>query len=211
MAVNAAGEYVFEFTGGRICLDFTNTLDGSRSRPKERLTDYTALVRWGQQAGVLSAAEAKELQRYSDRAPAEAARVLAEAIAVREALYRIFSSITDGGPLPKRDLALVNERLAAALVRLQLSVGPGGGRFVWGWRADDGDLERMLWPVLRSAGDLLTSDELGHVHRCAGEDCDWLFLDTSRNHRRRWCEMQGCGNRAKARRHYARKRLREED
>jgi predicted RNA-binding Zn ribbon-like protein len=216
MAVDAAGQFVFEFTGGRVCLDFANTMDGSRARPTERLTSYAALVRWAQQAGLLSDAEARDLRRSAERAPAAAARVLADAIALREALYRIFSSVIDGTPLPKRDLALLNERLAAALGRLEIEPGGRAGRempppFAWRWRAEAGDLDRMLWPVLRSAGELLASSEMAHVRRCAGENCDWLFLDTSRSHRRRWCEMQGCGNRAKARRYYARKRLREED
>ncbi|MCL4370559.1 MAG: CGNR zinc finger domain-containing protein [Chloroflexi bacterium] len=62
----------------------------------------------------------------------------------------------------------------------------------------------MLWPVARSAGELLTSSELGRVRKCAGYPCGRLFLDTSRNQSRRWCDMKSCGNLAKARRHYAR-------
>jgi predicted RNA-binding Zn ribbon-like protein len=56
---------------------------------------------------------------------------------------------------------------------------------------------------------LLTSDKLSRVRQCQGENCTWLFLDTSKNHTRRWCEMKVCGNRVKARRHYERKRSRQ--
>ena len=75
----------------------------------------------------------------------------------------------------------------------------------WAWNDSDAPTS-PLWPVLRSAADLLTSDELRLLRECAAETCTWLFLDRSRNHSRRWCAMQVCGHRAKARRHYRRKR-----
>ena len=62
----------------------------------------------------------------------------------------------------------------------------------------------MLWPIIRSSADLLVSDELELVKICDNDECRWLFLDTSRNHRRRWCDMKVCGNRAKVRRFRAR-------
>ena len=43
------------------------------------------------------------------------------------------------------------------------------------------------------------------VRECGASDCAWLFLDTSKNHHRRWCDMTRCGNRAKVRRFYARR------
>ena len=78
----------------------------------------------------------------------------------------------------------------------------------WGWAAEPARLDRPLWPVVLSAAKLLSSDQLQRVHRCPGKDgrCGWLFLDTSKAGRRQWCSTQGCGNRAKARRHYARSR-----
>lgn len=63
----------------------------------------------------------------------------------------------------------------------------------------------MLWPVARSAAELLTSPDAQRVRECALRSCSWLFVDRSRNRRRRWCDMKTCGNRAKARRHYRRK------
>ena len=75
---------------------------------------------------------------------------------------------------------------------------------MWGGAGSVDALERVLWPVVRSAADLLTSPERGRVRRCGGANCDWLFMDNSRNHSRRWCDMGSCGNRAKARRYYAR-------
>ena len=64
----------------------------------------------------------------------------------------------------------------------------------------------MLWPVARGAAELLTGPDAAHISECQSDDCGWLFLDQTRNHGRHWCDMQGCGNRAKARRHYARQK-----
>jgi predicted RNA-binding Zn ribbon-like protein len=94
-----------------------------------------------------------------------------------------------------------------AMSRLTITRSAEG--YEWSWAADEGGLDRMLWPIARSAADLLTSPELGSVRRCAREGCDWLFVDRSKNHSRRWCSMSLCGSRVKARRYYRRTRRRE--
>ena len=72
----------------------------------------------------------------------------------------------------------------------------------WTYTFEERKLDQMLWPIIRSAAELLTSDKLDRVCECPGENCGWLFIDMSRNRSRRWCDMKDCGNRAKARRHY---------
>ena len=196
-------EHIFEFKGGRLCLDFANTVGGRRAHPTEFLNRYADLVAWGRQAGVLSDGEARRLMRLAAQRPADAARTLADAIALREALYRVFSSAA-GGPAVAADLEILNSALRRAMSHLRIV--PGAREFAWTWDAEEGALDRVLWSVVRSAADLLASDEVLRVARCAAQDCDWLFLDTSRNRSRRWCDMRDCGNRAKARRHYARKK-----
>jgi predicted RNA-binding Zn ribbon-like protein len=200
-----ADEYVFDLSGGRLCLDFANTV-GNRNgqRPSEHLNRYCDLVGWGRQAGLLPGDDAWELLREGAGRPAEAENVLVRARALREALYTIFSARAAGRTAPAADLAQLNAALPEALARLH--VAPAGHGFVWHWRAEPADLDRMLWPVLRSAAELLTSDDLPLLRLCASETCAWLFMDTSRNRTRRWCDMKVCGNRAKARRHYRRRR-----
>ena len=88
----------------------------------------------------------------------------------------------------------------------QVCVVPKEGSFAWDWLNKEQALDRMLWVVARSAADLLVSGELDTVRVCAGEDCNWLFLDTSKNRSRRWCDMKSCGNRAKVRKHYKQKK-----
>jgi predicted RNA-binding Zn ribbon-like protein len=83
-----------------------------------------------------------------------------------------------------------------------------GGEFSWHWGGPEQALDRPLWPIVRSAAELLSSDERTLLRECAAETCSWLFLDRSRSRRRRWCDMATCGNRAKARRHYQRKKAR---
>jgi len=78
--------------------------------------------------------------------------------------------------------------------------------FAWGWDFYQAALDDIIWPVVRSAADLLTSDTLPMLRICAADDCQWLFMDTSKNQTRRWCNMKSCGNRAKARRHIERKK-----
>ena len=75
------------------------------------------------------------------------------------------------------------------------------------WPGFAEELESLIWPVAKSAADLLTSERLERVRECAGGTCGWLFIDASKNHSRRWCDMRDCGNAAKAKRHYHKKRV----
>ncbi|MFN8453430.1 MAG: ABATE domain-containing protein [Anaerolineae bacterium] len=195
--------------GGRACLNFANTVGGRRpDQPREYLHDYGDLVAWSRHAGLLSEVEAQRLVKEAEQRPVEAAQVLAQAIALREAIYRIFSAIAAGiSPLPA-DITTLNNELTITLAKLEVRATETG--FSWGWRQEPEALDVMLWPVARSAGELLTSADLARVRECAGDRCGWLFLDLSRNHSRRWCAMNDCGNRAKAKRHYQRSRTKKE-
>ena len=195
--------FTFHLSGGRLCLDFANTVSWRGSgEPVERLGSYADLVAWGRQTGGVTEPEARRLLREGGRRPAAAARALSEAIRVREAIYRIFSNIVDGRSPAPADLATLNADLSDALSRLQV-VGKGG-EFAWQWRSEGEALRSILWPVVRSAAELLASRDLGYLRKCAAENCRWIFLDTTRNRSRRWCDMRVCGNRAKVRRHYQR-------
>jgi predicted RNA-binding Zn ribbon-like protein len=191
--------------GGALCLDFTNTA-GWRGQPDSPgvLRDYEDLVAWAEHAGALSEKERRDLLRAVEAEPGKAAAAHRWAIALREAIYRIFSASAADRPAEPGDVDLLNEAVDDAYRHLCLV--PVAGGFVWEWRDAEGALELPLWKVARSAADLLVSTELERVRECAGEKCDWLFLDASRNQSRRWCDMAACGNRAKAQRNYARRR-----
>jgi predicted RNA-binding Zn ribbon-like protein len=202
MAVSAGD---LALLGGELCLDFVNTVEPrGADQPQEFVVTYSDLVAWSHHAGVVTA-EAEHLLHAATAHQAEAEAVHRRAIALRETLHRVFLSIVEGQPSMARDLEPFNAALASALSYLRivpLQVG-----FAWDWHVQDGDLDRMLWPIVRSAAELLTNGPLDRLKQCAG--CGWLFLDGSRNRTRRWCDMRVCGNRAKARRHYQRQHERE--
>jgi len=194
----------FDFTGGRLCLDFVNTVHDRASTPRDMLCSYDDLLVWGQQAGILSDADASALREQTVQYPADAAQTLQQAVAARETIYRIFQAIAEGTSPAAADLAAFNVVLAQTMIHGRIVPEVAG--FAWHWEDSSARrLDRVLWPLVRSAADVLTSSDLEHVRLCAAEDCGWLFLDESKNHTRRWCDMKTCGNRAKARRHYQKK------
>ena len=194
----------FDLDAGRLCLDFANTADWHASaQPTETLESYYDLVRWGWAANCLNELEARELEAAATENPQSADKVYERAIELREAIYRIFSQTAMRASPAQEDLDVLNAALREAMPHLQLS-GPVYG-YRLEWDKTEGALDRMLWPVVRSAVDVLISDDLSRVGECADErGCGFLFYDTSRNRSRRWCSMDSCGNRAKAMRHYER-------
>lgn len=199
----AAGETAFDLSGGRLCLDFANTVGGrAAERTVERLNTYPDLVNWSRQAGVLDGREAASLVRRAARRPKEAARVMERARDLREAVFRIFAATAAGEAPPRDALDHLNRRLERSCGRLRLE--PRSEGFALGWAEESDALDRMLGAVAWSAAQLLTSADLAAVKECAHPTCRWLFLDCSRNRSRRWCDMAACGNRAKAQRHYRR-------
>src|SRR6185312_1971459 len=205
MLENEIQAVTFDLSAGQLSLDFVNTLDDRASAsPQEYLNSYDDLLAWNQQAQTLMEAEARRLREQAEKHPVKASDVLQRAIVLREALFRIFSAIAQGTSPEDEDLNILNSALSEAMCHIRIVPQTAG--FQWDWMAGPENLDRVLWPVVRSAADLLTSDELSETRICASENCDWLFLDTSKNHSRRWCNMKTCGNRAKARRHYERKR-----
>lgn len=192
----------FDFSGGALCLDYANTL-GDRPRcEKESLREYADVVEWCREAGLIPSRDAARLVAEAGAHPRRAAADLAAAIALRESLYALFAALARGQEPPPGDLDLLNRALPEVLGHLALERRESG--FTWRFTAPTGERERLLWPVVRSAAELLASGGVAEVRECASETCSWLFLDRSRTHRRRWCDMKSCGNRAKARRHYAR-------
>jgi predicted RNA-binding Zn ribbon-like protein len=190
--------------GGALCLDFVNTVDSrGASQPGQHLRQYADLARWGWHAGALSEPQARRLLEAGARRPAEAAQTLAEALALREAIYRIFAAIARKQSPASIDLDALRAAYCAALQHARLTLAAGG--YAWEWAEVDA-LDRVLWPVARSAVELLTSSEVARVKECANAaGCGWLFLDRSKNGSRRWCSMDECGSRDKMRRQYARR------
>ena len=196
----------FEFVGGELCIDFCNSVGGKRGvRPREYLNSYRDFASWSEQAGLLDARGAQELLRKLAHRPSAGADALRRARLLREAIYRIFLSLAEEKKPGQDDIRELNVELGRSLNRLRVSLGKKG--FGWEWDADHIELDHPLGPIARSAADLLTSGRaLANIRQCQGDNCGWLFLDSTRNHSRCWCDMRDCGNRAKVRRHRLRKK-----
>lgn len=184
----------FKFVGGSLCLDFVNTVGGRKGNSilGEKFAAFGDLVEWSRMAGVLSATDAAGWEK---RVAASAS--LKRALALREAIYGVARSLLDESAPSGGDLELINREITAAATRQRLAFVRG--KLLCTWDGAD-PLDRVLWTVTDSATALFTSPEAAAIRQCPGDDCGWLFLDTSRNHSRRWCEMRICGNRAKVRR-----------
>jgi len=196
--------------GGVLCLDFANTANWHRSdQPVELLRGYTDLVDWAHHTDILDDDEAAILRREASARPAEAEAVRQRAVELREAIYRMIVAISENDRPEVDDLELLNKELQPALSHARIVEADHG--FTWDWADDLQTLDHMLWPVARSAAELLSSSQLSRARQCADERCGWLFLDMSRNRSRRWCSMDECGNRNKARNYYRHQRADFED
>jgi len=186
-------------------LDFSNTIDWRNGRlgriAEDGLTDYDKLLEWSLEHGVLKRDQAKRLASMA-KTSGKDKPTLQRAINLRETIYRVFSAIAHKKKPDNRDLELLNGFVSESLAKSRI-VRSGEG-FQWSWYGAKETPDMMLWPIARSAADLLTSDRLEDVKECANEEegCGWLFLDCTKNHKRMWCSTTGCGNRARVRRFY---------
>lgn len=196
----------FELIGGNLCLDFVNTGSARHVGPfRERLTGYRDLATWSECVGLISPVEAEALNAEAAERADDADAVLERSRELREVIYRVFSGLSQGQAPAGEDLDVLTREHGQAAPHRKLTCG-SEDRVELEWDRSADQLDQMLWPVTQSAIELLVSDERARVKECATDNCNWLFLDASKNRSRRWCEMRECGNRAKARRHYAKQR-----
>ena len=191
--------------GGRLCLDFINTVDPRAPEPgQDFLPDYASLLDWCETADVELPRALSWLRRRASAWPDEADTAHHRAVAMREALYAVVLAARTGTSVRTADLAKLNVALGESIGHRVLTPDERGG-VREGWRRSD-VLTQPLWPIAIDAWDLLTEPELDQVRECPVDagGCGWLFLDTSRAGNRRWCDMRTCGNRAKVRAHYSR-------
>lgn len=179
-------------------LAFVNTLSSRPTdAPVERLTTYEALVEWAREQHLLSAAAAERLVAEARRHPQQAAGVLARAKDFREALNGLADAVEKQRQPGNAILNTISDHLAAAYANGRLVPRDGGLQWV---TSGENALERILWEIGRATGRLVLSPRLSKLRSCAASDCGWWFIDDTRNHSRRWCDMKLCGNREKVKR-----------
>ncbi|WP_342724592.1 ABATE domain-containing protein [Bradyrhizobium sp. B097] len=187
-----------QFFGGRVCLDFANTLDWRTSHdPQELIPDYAALLSWSERRGTLPLAAIRKLKAHSASSAAMAA--MQKAHDLRRDIWSISDALRDGR---SADLRLVNQMLAAAPRQPDLVRQDRGYRHALAGT----DVTEPLWPVLWSLTALLASDDASRIGCCEADGCGWFFVDESPNRSRRWCSSEVCGNRERARRAYAKRK-----
>jgi predicted RNA-binding Zn ribbon-like protein len=202
--VSAAGdEKRFQLVGGHPALDFVNTLDWRfRENPEDLIAGYDDLVRFTLQCGLMTTAESRRLLRSTGTN--NAARALTQTRMLREAAAQIFYASVDRADPPAAAIRELERsfKQAEAHRRLLWSVT----HLRWEFPAASAALELPLWILSLETAQLLISGRMEMVRSCGNPECRWLFLDTSKNHTRRWCDMKICGNRMKARRFKAQHR-----
>ncbi|MCC7140783.1 MAG: CGNR zinc finger domain-containing protein [Candidatus Eisenbacteria bacterium] len=190
-----------DLVGGHVAVDLINTVTARDSQPVDWLVDYPALVGWATLTAQFGSADLDRLRKLAHRAPRAARAALLRSTALREALGAILAAIVEEATPPAVDLATLDQARRAAGRAAALRAFAGEVRVAWS--VERSGLDLITHVVADAAVRLLESLPSHRLRRCDGRDCGWLFLDTSKNGRRRWCDMATCGNSAKARRHLA--------
>lgn len=190
----------FRCPGGALCLDFCNSGQNARgSSGTEWIAGFADLIDWLEAAGAITAAHAGGLRRAAAASPRAAAQVWGRAIKLRETLFRVLNAKAERGAIAREDLSYIEAEHARAAPFARLSRAGEGYR--WSLDPSAAALDAAMQPLVESAVSLLTSAKIERLRRCGNSTCYWLFIDETKNHSRRWCEMASCGNVVKVRRH----------
>jgi predicted RNA-binding Zn ribbon-like protein len=188
-----------QFFGGRVCLDFANTVDWRTSdEPQELVPDYGAFIAWSRCRGTLPPRAFANLRSHAAADPAGADAVMADAFSLRAELWRIADALREQRAA---DLARVNRMLVGLPPQPRLARHGN----IYMHESKGADLREPLWPVLWSLTAVLSSTDAIRVGCCQAKGCGWFYVDESPNRTRLWCSSEVCGNRERARRAYAKR------
>jgi predicted RNA-binding Zn ribbon-like protein len=181
--------------GNILCLDFVNTVhDRINESDNDYLSSFTNLLHWAVKAGVVNSKTCNVFMETISKSKSRADISLRETIIVRELLYNIFKTVSKHKKIAETDLHTYNIILSKCLSKLQVSSDKKG--YINNWKIRPDELLIIIAPIIYSSYELLLSEKLNRVKECPG--CGWLFLDTTKNGKRRWCSMKTCGSNVKA-------------
>jgi predicted RNA-binding Zn ribbon-like protein len=188
-----------------LALDFANTESG-RGFPSHQnhFRDAANVVEWLRHAKALPLEETDWLRKRAAEDADLASDLLEQATELREAIHDIGAALGHRVEPPEHALANLSALHARFIAKAELAPGVMSCRWLWSVRASP--VEAALGPIALAAVRLFTQGDFHRIRECGGHACGWLFYDRSKNNRRRWCEMEVCGNRAKQRRLAARRR-----
>jgi predicted RNA-binding Zn ribbon-like protein len=185
--------------GGVLALDFCNTSSvRGTERHIEHLRSADDIVTWAHHALILDDARAAYLHDRAAREVTLAQALFKRAYHLRDAIYRIDAALARKATPAQADIDALAQEHAACLAKARLATLEGA--FGWTWDVDAAPVESILGPISASAMMVLTNADHARLKQCGGHQCGWLFLDVSKSNKRRWCEMEVCGNRAKQKR-----------
>ncbi|MFJ9446160.1 CGNR zinc finger domain-containing protein [Kitasatospora sp. NPDC101235] len=194
-----------DLVGGHLVVDLVNTVTARDAEGIDWLDGYPRLLEWAALTGEFDPADLAALQQLADAQPANAAQALDRGRELREALHALITALIDqDAPAPAEALAQVEQHWKRAAARAHLAVHGNAPQLLVS--VGDSGLEYLNHALALWAFDLLRSLPLDRTRVCPGHRCGWVFIDSSRGGRRRWCDMGTCGNSAKGRTHYQRSR-----
>jgi predicted RNA-binding Zn ribbon-like protein len=199
MVTRSEPDYVWDFCGGQLAIDFTNTVGSRGGDSEEHFNVYGDVLAWAETRKVITRADAQRLAAQAERSPRGGHDALVSIRELRESLYRVISAAAEGRRQPAEDLAALNAHVPAAYRHARLAPLRGRMTLTFDGSPHASLTEPIVAPVVRAAIDLLTTNAIGRVRMCADRSCAWLFLDATRSGSRRWCDMKVCGNRNKVR------------
>jgi len=188
----------FEFFANHVALDFVNTVD-NRLRPEpdeDRIVGFDDFLRWLVAAGVLGEAERAAVGQECAALGDACSKALGEARKLREAFREIFGAIAAGERPPEGAVDELNHILSLGPLARRVRIEEDN-RPVSEWVRKSNAPMALVVALAEAGADLLASGRLDRVRACAGDRCGDLFYDTSKSGRRRWCNMNKCGNRTK--------------
>jgi len=191
----------FLFVGGRLWLDFVNTQFADKEQSVDLLGSFEALLRWLTAAQAADEKVRESVAAWSSRDQEEIGRY---AVRLRSVLRQAAESLARGEEIGDAALVVVNEVLRSQKNSVRLTRTSAG--YETTVRAEWVNTLALLAPLAASLADTLTGDELTRLRKCEDPACLLYFYDTSKNHARRWCSMEMCGNRHKVATHYQRSR-----
>jgi predicted RNA-binding Zn ribbon-like protein len=202
-----AEHYAFQTTdlvGGHVVLDLVNTVTGRDSRPTDWLDTYDRMLEWATLTGTFDARALRALRRICAASEAAAALALGRLCELREAAYQVVVATLRHEPVPPAALAQLEKHWKRAAAAATVSYADD--RAALSLDVESSGLDYPTHVLALSALELLQELPLERTRECASPRCTWIFIDQSRGGQRRWCDMATCGNQAKSRRHYERRR-----
>ncbi|UZR98600.1 CGNR zinc finger domain-containing protein [Chondrinema litorale] len=198
--------HILSISGGHLSFDFINTVSSRQENSEnyDYFQTYHDFLLWCQRLEILTEESTDNLSTFSKRHPKITDQTLSKIVAVREDLYILFFHIVKTGiaGIPEKVLQKFNYYVSEALSQIKLDLKDD--KFVSSFSDLKNPLEEPLCIILKTTADLLMAGDYQRIKQCG--NCDWLFLDTTKNNKKRWCSASTCGSVEKSKRYYQKRK-----